>query len=124
VLGDLGLVRWPKPRELRKLRKEETKRSNTELNEIRKTWREQQHLEADAAHPHTDEPAIRNHGLFSKAERVLQIAGWSERARNDIEIFRLVDTEGLTPLLLVLNEARMPRGTEQAAQPAAEPASS
>ena len=47
---------------------------------------------------------LRNHGLFSKAERALQIAGWSERARNDIEIFRLVDTEGLTPLLMVLNE--------------------
>ena len=48
--------------------------------------------------------AIRNHGLFSKAERALEIAGWSEKARDDIEIFRLVDTEGLTPLLMVLNE--------------------
>jgi len=47
---------------------------------------------------------VRNHGLFSKAERALQIAGWSEKARNDIEIFRLVDTDGLTPLLMVLNE--------------------
>ena len=26
------------------------------------------------------------------------------KARNDIEIFKLVDTEGLTPLLMVLNE--------------------
>ena len=25
-------------------------------------------------------------------------------ARNDIEIFKLVDTDGLTPLLMVLNE--------------------
>ena len=53
---------------------------------------------------HNDRP-IRNHGLFSKAEHALQIAGWSEKARNDVEVFRLVDTEGLTPLLMVLNEA-------------------
>src|SRR5215813_14375890 len=53
-----------------------------------------------------DAKPLRNHGLFSKAERALEIAGWSERARNDIEIFRLVDTEGLTPLLMVLNETR------------------
>ena len=45
---------------------------------------------------------IRNHGLFSKAERALKFAGWSEKARRDIEIFPLVDTEGLTPLLMVL----------------------
>jgi hypothetical protein len=51
---------------------------------------------------------MRNHGLFSKAERALQIAGWSDPARNDIEIFRLVDSEGLTPLLMALNEADAP----------------
>ena len=54
-------------------------------------------------------PPLRTHGLFSKAERALQIAGWSERARSDIEIFRLVDTEGLTPLLMVLNAGDPPR---------------
>ena len=37
-------------------------------------------------------------------ERALTIAGWSEGARRDIEIFRVVDKEGLTPLLMVLNE--------------------
>ena len=47
---------------------------------------------------------IRNHGLFSKAERALQIADWSEKAREDVEIFTLVEAEGLTPLLMVLNE--------------------
>ena len=47
-------------------------------------------------------------GLFSKAERALQIAGWSEKARGDIEIFRVVDDEGLTPLLMVLNDADAP----------------
>ncbi len=45
---------------------------------------------------------IRNHGLFSKAEKALTIAGWSERARRDIEIFPLEDVEGLTPILMVL----------------------
>ena len=37
---------------------------------------------------------MRNHGLFSKAEQALKIAGWGEQARRDIEIFRLVDVEG------------------------------
>jgi hypothetical protein len=50
---------------------------------------------------------LRNHGLFSKAERALEIAGWSERARNDVEIFKLVASDGLTPLLMVLNEAHL-----------------
>ena len=45
---------------------------------------------------------IRNHGLFSKAERALTIAGWSEKARRDIEIFPLGHVEGLTPILMVL----------------------
>ena len=56
---------------------------------------------------------MRNHGLFSKAERALQIAGWSERARNDIEIFRLVDAEGLTPLLMVLNESNPAKSADR-----------
>ncbi len=69
--------------------------------------------------PHNARP-IRNHGLFSKAERALEIAGWSERARNDIEIFRLVDAEGLTPVLMVLNETKGSGGDgHEAQQPAA-----
>ena len=60
-------------------------------------------MEAEGLPEHSNRP-IRNHGLFSKAEHALQIAGWSEKARNDVEVFRLVDTEGLTPLLMVLNE--------------------
>jgi hypothetical protein len=50
---------------------------------------------------------MRNHGLLSKAERALDIAGWSEEAKRDVEIYRLVDTEGLTPLLVLLNEATL-----------------
>ncbi|HEX5958838.1 MAG TPA: hypothetical protein VFY92_09315, partial [Hyphomicrobiaceae bacterium] len=56
-------------------------------------------------HEEARERPVRNHGLFSKAERALEFAGWSEAARKDIEVFRLVDSEGLTPLLMVLSEA-------------------
>jgi hypothetical protein len=114
VLSDLDLVRWPKrgigPRwlrlsksELERLKKEEGQSSDTDLAEVRKHWFEEKGLDPAKARPHNDRP-IRNHGLFSKTERALEIAGWSEEARKDIEIFRLVDTEGLTPLLMVLNE--------------------
>ena len=97
--------------ELKDLRKEETIASNTDLSEIRKKWFEEKGLDpTKAVRQHSDRP-IRNHGLFSKAERALEIAGWSERARADVEIFRLVDTEGLTPLLMVLNEARPTGGS-------------
>ena len=116
VLSDLELVRWPKrgvrwlgrKSELEQLKREESLGSDTDLTEIRQAWLKK----AGAENPQAGDDLIReakplrNHGLFSKAERALQIAGWSERARNDIEIFRLVDTEGLTPLLMVLNDPR------------------
>ena len=112
VLSDLELVRWPKRRnywlfqssELDELKREEAVSSDTDLSEIRKKWRDDKHLDPLPGGEQGDRP-IRNHGLFSKAERALEIAGWSEQARRDIEIFRLVDTEGLTPLLMVLNDA-------------------
>ncbi len=116
VLSDLNLARWPKRGELKTLRKEETRRSDTDLSDIRKKWVKEEGLDPTKAE-HTDQP-VRNHGLFSKAERALQLAGWTERARADIEIFRLVDTEGLTPLLMALNEASLPDA------PAAPPARS
>ena len=104
VLSDLGLVRWPTKREGKALHKEEGASSTTDLSEVRKKWREEHRLEPMPGDQHPDRP-IRNHGLFSKAEHALQIAGWSERARNDVEVFRLVDADGLTPILMVLNEA-------------------
>ena len=122
VLSDLDLVRWPKAKELKQLRKDETLASSTDLTEIRKKWFEEKGLDpAKAARQHGERP-IRNHGLFSKAERALEIAGWSEGARRDIEIFRLVDTEGLTPLLMVLNAAGTPKGADGAVRGAALPA--
>lgn len=112
VLSDLELVRWPKGgrwwlfqnNELKELKKEESLASDTDLTEIRKKWAEEQGMTGDELKRYVEKRAVRNHGLFSKAERALQIAGWSEPARNDIEIFKLVNTEGLTPLLMVLNE--------------------
>jgi hypothetical protein len=113
VLSDLELVRWPRrgmwrrmagmaPQlrsELELLKREEALPSHTDLTALHKEWSE----DTDAVSGAKD-GRIRNHGLFSKAERALQIAEWSERARRDLEVFKLVDTEGLTPLLMVLNE--------------------
>lgn len=117
VLDDLGLVRWPKKgrwwllrkSELDQLKAEEKGASDTDLTEIRKAWLQElrnRGITIDSAQDQLLEKAmpIRNHGLFSKAELALTIAGWSEKARRDIEIFRLEDVEGLTPLLMVLNE--------------------
>ena len=85
VLSDLELVRWPKRQwwmlQERARAREETVASDTDLTEIRKKWLEEKGL--DPPRPrveHSDRP-IRNHGLFSKAERALEIAGWSEQAR-------------------------------------------
>ncbi len=88
--------------------------SVTDLTDVRKKWLEEKGLDpAKATRPHSDRP-IRNHGLFSKAERALEMADWSEGARRDVEIFRLVQTDGLTPLLMVLNESRPSGGTAAA----------
>ncbi len=121
VLSDLELVRWPKrgrwwrfeKDELQRLKKEESLGSDTDLTGVRKAWLDKvgkpdQESAADNDDLIRRATPLRNHGLFSKAERALQIAGWSERARSDIEIFRLVDTEGLTPLLMVLNAGDPP----------------
>jgi hypothetical protein len=117
VLSDLELVTWPskgrqwllQPSELERLKREEAVASTTDLTEVRRKWAEDLKLEgAEAEEYARRRGALRNHGLFSKAERALQIAGWSERARNDVEIFRVVEADGLTPLLMVLSEAARP----------------
>lgn len=124
VFDDLDLVRWPTPREFETLKKEEEQQSMTDLTEIRKKRlaeleKMQQKTQIDldqekADRIRTAEP-VRNHGLFSKAERMLEIAGWSDQAIRDIEIYRLVDVEGLTPLLDVLNEKSPTRAPESQA---------
>jgi hypothetical protein len=46
----------------------------------------------------------------------LTIAGWSERARRDIEIFPLENIEGLTPILAVLaDDGSLERAEAEAA---------
>jgi hypothetical protein len=114
VLSDLDLVvsanpgwrppgwKYVKRSELDRLKAEEKQTSSTDLSEVRKRWREEKGLKPE--HEGHSERPIRNHGLFSKAERAMEFAGWSETARHDIEVFRLVNDEGLTPLLMVLNE--------------------
>jgi hypothetical protein len=133
VLDDLDIVRWPKKgrwwllekNELDVLKEEESGRSATDLTDVRKKWIAQLRQEGVELKSEKDalfekaEP-IRNHGLFSKAEQALTIAGWSERARRDIEIYRLEEVEGLTPILMVLNEDGEPTPSEP--EPAAKPA--
>ena len=116
VLDDLDLVEWPKPgwlkltkSELQKLKDEEALESDTDLTSIRKSWLDKHGKtsgpDAEARDAAVRDAApLRNHGLFSKAEKALTIAGWSEGARRDIEVYRLVDVEGLTPILDVLND--------------------
>ena len=131
ILDDLDLVRWPERKrwwkpwlkgELDVLKAEEQELSTTDLTEVRKAHikvLEKQGITVDDAESESFRNArpLRNHGLFSKAERALTISGWSERARRDVEIFRVVDEEGLTPLLEVLAEP-MTAAAEDAAQKA------
>ncbi len=134
VFDDLNLVRWPTRKELKDIVAEETANSLTDLTEIRRkriedlearNQNEGARIQLDqkrAEKLRTAQP-LRNHGLLSKAERALAIAGWSDHAIRDIEIYRIVDTDGLTPLLMVLNDADEPAanmaGPSSAPRPAA-----
>jgi hypothetical protein len=113
VLTDLDLVRWPhrdkwwgRKHELKELLNEETGGSLTDLTKVRQERLKQLHAVRDDAGTFQDKESqpLRNHGLFSKAEVALELAGWSALARADIEVLPLVETEGLTPLLMVLNQ--------------------
>ncbi len=120
VLDDLHLILALTPRELKSLGEEEARESLSDLSKYRRAHRER--LGEDPAQEGAgyDEPRgvggfrakkgkkiHRNHGLLSKAQRALELAGWSPAAQSDVELFRLVDSEGLTPILTVLNEARL-----------------
>jgi hypothetical protein len=123
VFNDLDLVCWPakltlwqrrwkfwkRKTELDILKEEEALASDTDLTEIRKDWITEIERRGNVALSPKDQEfmtadPLRNHGLFSKAERALTIAGWSAEARRDVEVFRIVDVDGLTPILMVLNE--------------------
>jgi len=102
IFSDLKLVRALTPRELKRFGKEESRPSYSDLTQYHRQRQAQ-----DGQTETTTTAPIENHGLLSKAERALDIAGWSPKAKSDTEIFRVVDTEGLTPLLAVLNEVTL-----------------
>jgi hypothetical protein len=137
VFDDLKLIRALSPNELKKFGEEERRASYTDLSRYRDDpvvegggwFGGKGKVRADGqsvAQPDgvTKGKRIRNHGLLSKAQRTLDIAGWSPAAQTDVEIFRLVDTEGLTPLLTLMNEATLQRGAETAAAASDEAAAS
>ncbi len=109
VLDDLNLIVALTPEELERFGKEEERDSFSDLSLYRDRRREARQAEA----PEDSPRPMRNHGLLSKAERALDIAGWSEEAKRDVEIYRLVDTEGLTPLLMLLNEATLENESDE-----------
>jgi hypothetical protein len=123
VFANLGLIRPLTDAELKRFGREETRPSVSDLQAI-----EQRHARTMEAAENsriawrswmpatlteiTDRNRPRRHGLFSKAQRTLDIAGWSGAAQADVEIFRLVDCDGLTPLLALFNEATLAKGVE------------
>jgi hypothetical protein len=104
VMEDVKLVKAVTPKELKVFIKEESRSSLSDLSVARKKWQADNKTAAD---PSIDVTPIRNHGLLSKAERALDIAGWSAKSKRDIEVFKLVDIDGLTPLLSLLNDATL-----------------
>jgi hypothetical protein len=111
VLEDVKLVRSVAPRELKTFLAEEARESLSDLSTVRKNWRQKIAKKGPSVE---DGSPIRNHGLLSKAERALDIAGWSAEAKRDVEVFRLVDTDGLTPLLSMLSHATVAQGAKAA----------
>jgi hypothetical protein len=121
VLADLNLVRPLSKPELRGFARDETRKSYGDLAALKeryakapwdrpelpwKAW-----LRSAGAGEHRED-GLRNHGLLSKAQRALDIAGWSAAAQRDVEVYRLVDCEGLTPLLALFNAATLAKGAE------------
>lgn len=124
VFSDMKLIKVMDEKQLKEAGKEEARASYTDLNIYKEQFREQEKKEGRPVRDlgEDQKQRIRNHGLFSKAERALSIAGWSERAKSDVEVFRIVDVEGLTPLLDVLTDPPgKRRETPAAEEPAAKP---
>lgn len=130
VFDDLKLVRALSAKELQRFGAEERRHSYTDLTPYADEKDRARNPGAASgglldriagrvpqpdAIPGADQPVrMRNHGLLSKAQRALDIAGWSKAAQSDVEVYRLVDTEGLTPLLTLLNEATLAQGAAAA----------
>ena len=84
VLTDSDVIRALSEKELKHARDEMKRQSKTRLH---------------------DDDKMQNHGMLAKAHRALQMAGWSDQACNDMEIFRLVEADGLLPLLIILQDS-------------------
>jgi hypothetical protein len=123
VLANLGLIRPLTDSELKKFGRAETRPSVSNLNALEQRHARSMEVAGTARIPWQNwlpaafselnsSKAPRRHGLLSKAQRTLDIAGWSTAAQSDVEIFRLVDCEGLTPLLALFNEATLAKGAE------------
>lgn len=96
VLTDASLIRAVSDRELKIARNETTQKARTRL----------------------DGQEMLNVGLLHKAHRALEMAGWSAGASDDPEIFRLVDSDGLLPLLKIL-DGKGEAAEDSAGKPAA-----
>jgi len=122
VLADLNLVRSLTASELKRFARDETRTRYGDLAALK-----EEHAKAKTAFERSALPwkmwmrqagvgesgdRLRHHGLLSKAQRALDIAGWSVPAQRDVEVFRLVDCDGLTPLLALFNAATLASGAE------------
>jgi hypothetical protein len=108
VFSDLKLIRVMAEKDLKAAGKEEARASFTDLNVYRSEFRTKEQSEGRPVKEVVEDRAkrIRNHGLFSKAERALHIAGWSDGAKSDVEVYAITDKEGLTPLLEILTDPK------------------
>ena len=99
VLTDAKLIRALSDNELNFARKESKQKARTRL----------------------DGQEVDNIGLLAKAHRALEMAGWSTGASDDPEIFRLVDSNGLLPLLTILSERGEPGHADPGSGPGTAP---
>lgn len=99
VLTDAELIRALSDKELTVARKESKQKARTRL----------------------DGQDVDNIGLLAKAHRALEMAGWSRGASEDPEIFRLVDSNGLLPLLTILSDSGEPGQAEAGSATASTP---
>lgn len=100
VLTDAKLIRAASDLELASAQREMKKKARTRL----------------------DGQEMDNVGLIAKAHRALEMAGWSNGASGDPEIFRVVDADGLLPLLTILSQGGQPGNVETGgASPSAVP---
>ena len=123
VLANLNLIRPLTDSELKRFSREETRPNVIDLRAIEARHARNIALAEQPRIPWsrwlpapltelTNRQSMRRHGLLSKAQRTLDIAGWTPAAQTDLEIYRLVDCEGLTPLLALFNEATLSKGAE------------